>query len=405
MIEKGKRLVLLPDDNHPRVSCPLPLSEECKWKYQVNTVYGGDSIRADGGRWTNYREESKPIDDFTRPLFLMENAPCCPGVRPVNDNNFNGYRFLLDRWSEQADGNNLKSKWDRMPNYVMVDFYDHDKDHLLGEGEPVNDPSGPMQFVSYLNSLRASLPRITATATVSPAPNAAGWNNTAVSVTLGASGDVARSFVMSSFGAQEMKPTAYPATVPVSTGISGEGTTTVSFAAIGRNTIGLRSDQRLVDVRIDRTAPKFISESGNAGTYDADQTINITLTATDEGSGLQTPAQTVISGPAYLYGPGDVSMPVVARDKADNETVYYVRFRVVVTFSSMGNLTRRFVTHQGTLTSLLAKLDAAQRAEDRGDLAQKRQHIDTYINEIQNQTGRFITAEQAAILIRFVQAL
>ena len=77
MIRFNKRVVLLPDDG--RKGGPKT------WLYQVNTVYGDKSLETD--TWADKRDESSPIDDFRRPLFLMEHAPDISLVGQITESN------------------------------------------------------------------------------------------------------------------------------------------------------------------------------------------------------------------------------------------------------------------------------------------------------------------------------
>lgn len=68
-------------------------------------------------------------------------------------------------------------------------------------------------------------------------------------------------------------------------------------------------------------------------------------------------------------------------------------------------MTRQFVGQRGILNSLEAKLNAAEAAAARGNAQAKAGAIGAFINEVQAQAGKALTADQAAILIRLAQAL
>jgi hypothetical protein len=90
-----------------------------------------------------------------------------------------------------------------------------------------------------------------------------------------------------------------------------------------------------------------------------------------------------------------------------------------VNTSSLSNLTARFVTNAGIANSLSEKLRVAAQfapasppasslptsADSSVNLKKKEHHIDLYVKEVNLHTGRFITAQNAAILIRLARAM
>ncbi len=96
----------------------------------------------------------------------------------------------------------------------------------------------------------------------------------------------------------------------------------------------------------------------------------------------------------------------LARDSsyADNVGDGATSFTVTVTQQAVSNLTARFVSNAGVVNSLQQKLRQATDAAARGDLKGKAHHVDVYIHELQNHIGKFVSAQNAAILIRMAQA-
>lgn len=80
-------------------------------------------------------------------------------------------------------------------------------------------------------------------------------------------------------------------------------------------------------------------------------------------------------------------------------------FTVLVTYDSLGALTRRFVKQEGVGKALTAKLDAARASAARGGESSKAGQIEAYIHQLEAQSSKVLTAEQAAILIQLAQAL
>jgi hypothetical protein len=80
-------------------------------------------------------------------------------------------------------------------------------------------------------------------------------------------------------------------------------------------------------------------------------------------------------------------------------------FTVNITYDRLGDLVKQFVTKPGIVNSLLAKLDNAQKTEAKGNTNAKAGMIGAFINEVEAQTGKAISAEHADILITLAKAL
>jgi hypothetical protein len=76
-----------------------------------------------------------------------------------------------------------------------------------------------------------------------------------------------------------------------------------------------------------------------------------------------------------------------------------------VTYDSLSNLVQQFVSNQGIRNSLLAKLDAAKAAAAGGNTQAKDGQILAFINEVEAQSGKAISVENAATLIASAKAL
>jgi hypothetical protein len=184
--------------------------------------------------------------------------------------------------------------------------------------------------------------------------------------------------------------------------ITVEGITTINYRASDR--AGNVEVQRALTVKLDKTAP-LVAYSGNAGTYTVADTVNITCSASDTLSGVASTTCANITGPAYTFGLGAHTFTATAIDVAGNVGTASTTFTVIVTAASLSTLTARFETKPGVANSMAAKLRAAQAAANRGDLKAKAGAIRAYINEVQAQSGKSLTAAQAAILIQLAMAL
>ncbi len=71
----------------------------------------------------------------------------------------------------------------------------------------------------------------------------------------------------------------------------------------------------------------------------------------------------------------------------------------------MCELTEAYVTKAGIANALCAKLDAAERADARGQANAKAGSLGAYVNQLRAQSGKAITAERAEFLIGLVPEL
>jgi hypothetical protein len=144
-----------------------------------------------------------------------------------------------------------------------------------------------------------------------------------------------------------------------------------------------------VTIKRDATPP-VVSFSGNAGTYALTDTVDLTCSATDALSGVASQC-TDVTGPAWTFGSGQVTVTGTATDNAGNVGAGSTSFDVVVTASGLETLVGRLVTDHGVANSLEAKLAA-------GNLA-------AFDHEIDAQTGKKISAADAALLKQLAASL
>ncbi|HEX4565600.1 MAG TPA: hypothetical protein VH138_03170 [Vicinamibacterales bacterium] len=76
-----------------------------------------------------------------------------------------------------------------------------------------------------------------------------------------------------------------------------------------------------------------------------------------------------------------------------------------MTFASLAALTQQFVGQHGISNALVAKLSAAAAAVSRGDLAAEAGALNAYINQLSAQSGKALTAAQAALLQQLAETL
>lgn len=154
----------------------------------------------------------------------------------------------------------------------------------------------------------------------------------------------------------------------------------------------------------DATAP-VVAYTGNAGTYTVDQTVNIACSATDVGSGVVSTTCKNFNGPAYSFALGTNTFSATATDAAGNVGTGSTTFTVKVTTASLITLTRRLVTKKLIAEELVVELQLADAAARAGKPALKAKLIAAYVAELRAITGKAITPDNAAILIRLANAL
>jgi len=150
--------------------------------------------------------------------------------------------------------------------------------------------------------------------------------------------------------------------------------------------------------------PPVITYTGNAGSYTVDQSVSIQCSASDPtpGSGLDSDTCSDVDAPAYTFTLGSHTLSATAEDVAGNVGSGSTTFTVSVTFPSLANLVTRFSTNPDVTAGLndkLAAAAAAKSAKTRGNL------LDAFASQVRAQTGKALTAEQAAILLRLSDAL
>lgn len=152
------------------------------------------------------------------------------------------------------------------------------------------------------------------------------------------------------------------------------------------------------NIILDTTIP-VIQFTGNEGIYPIDAKIAIFCSAKDELSGIASANCPSQEGPAYTFGLGVHKLEATATDKAGNTAVVENEFTVTVDFNSLSRLTRSFVSEDGVANSLIAKLQAAIEAENRGNMKAKENILKAYVNELSAQSGKSIDEQQAKVLV------
>jgi hypothetical protein len=149
-------------------------------------------------------------------------------------------------------------------------------------------------------------------------------------------------------------------TCPAARTVSGE-TAGVDVADGVSDAAGNAATSNTITVRIDRTAPG-VAFTGNAGSYDVDDTVTIGCTAADASSGVAADtcaAAALVSVSAASLGAGTHTLTATATDAAGNTTTASTSFTVVVTAAGLGAVATSFLESSAAFQALPARTQAA----------------------------------------------
>ncbi|NYD41099.1 Ig-like domain repeat protein [Nocardioides panaciterrulae] len=146
-----------------------------------------------------------------------------------------------------------------------------------------------------------------------------------------------------------------------------------------------------VDQTVHRDAtPPTVDYAGNTGGYALTDTVHITCSATDLVSRVASDSCTSVDSPAYLLPGGPQTLTASATDNAGNIGHGSTSFTVVVDAGTMCDLIGSW-TDKGTANSLCTKLH--------------HRSYTSFDNEVRAQTGKRLTVDQAAALLRLRREL
>lgn len=199
--------------------------------------------------------------------------------------------------------------------------------------------------------------------------------------------------------------------------VSDEGTHALQYRSTDR--VGNQENERSIAVNLDKTPPVVTITQPAVTTYTLGSTFIVKYEAHDAISGLDV-ITAMLDGEAIANGqmfdtlfmlPGPHEIVVMAQDLAGWQTTQSRTLVVQVTIEGLVNAKHRLYDMgwiygsgaRGIVNSLDAKLEAAIRARDRGQLHTATNIINAFVHEVEAQTGKHITLEAAAILIRSAQ--
>jgi fibro-slime domain-containing protein len=162
-----------------------------------------------------------------------------------------------------------------------------------------------------------------------------------------------------------------------------------TYTCTATNGAGL-STTKTMSAKRDATVPA-IAFSGNAGTYGVHQTVSITCSASDAMSGIATSNCPGASGAAYTFAVGANTLNASATDKAGNGSTASSTFSVVVRSDDLCTLVNLWVSQKGVANSMCQQL--------------KNGAYEAFRNHVSAQSGKFVSAANATILIALSRSL
>ncbi len=221
---------------------------------------------------------------------------------------------------------------------------------------------------------------------------------------------------------------------PAYTTVAGSSTTfnltgpdgNYEIDTLATDNLGTAETAHVLVLYLDNTPPVITINQPAATTYTHSQTLVLDYTVTDgAGSGVAsfTP---LMDGSATVAGHGlssgqsiwlllEMSLgshifSIDAVDNLGNSSSASVTFTIIVTPDSIKDdvtllYAAGYITKQGTVNSLLAKLDAAKAARERGECATAASIYEAFIDDVMAQSGKSIDPLAAAALIGDAQYL
>jgi hypothetical protein len=252
----------------------------------------------------------------------------------------------------------------------------------------------------------------TTTIAVTGTAGLGGWYRTSVQITLFATDEGGSGVVLTEYSVNG--GTFQPYLGPFS--ISAQGATQIQ-ARSADHAGNLESPGAVAAAKIDSVAPVVTVATPQAANYLHSDTLTLSFAATDSLSGLATgsPSATLDGAAAMngqtislLTGPlGQHVFIAFASDVAGNAGQQSVTYQVVATIDSLIATVNTFAAQRkidpSTQKSLLAKLNDAQQAFDRGNVIVVRNKLNDVITIVNTQTGKSIAVDAANVLVTDTQ--
>jgi subtilisin-like proprotein convertase family protein len=343
--------VQIPDNNSVGVNIPLAVSGLPESINDLNFLLGGTSCSTAIGATTVGLDHT-----YTADLLIKLTSPQGTTVTLINGVGGSGNNFCQTLLDDQAvnsiqsgaaaspftgtfkPANPLSAFSGENPNGTWVlNVSDHAGADIGSVRAFSLIISSPATCDSQGGSADAIAPATSAAR--SAEPNAAGWNNADVQLTLNAidnqGGSGVREIIYSVSGAQSIPSTTVSASAASLT-ISAEGTSVVTFYS--KDNAGNTEAAQTLTLRIDKTKPA-ITLNAPGETYFINQPVNASYSCSDGGSGLTACTGTLPSGAAINTSAiGAWTFTVTATDAAGNaadvSNHYAVAYKIGLLYDS-----------------------------------------------------------------------
>ena len=159
----------------------------------------------------------------------------------------------------------------------------------------------------------------------------------------------------------------------------------------------------MVEIKRDATDPTVTYTGG--GAYGIADEVAVTCSAQDNLSGVASDTFEDASGPAWSFPLGDHTLSATATDGAGNTGSGEVTLSVVAFYDGLCSLVELWVVHKGVANALCAKLRAAEKAEEQGNLGARDGALGAFVSDVEAQSGKKVAADVAPILIVAAESL
>lgn len=167
---------------------------------------------------------------------------------------------------------------------------------------------------------------------------------------------------------------------------------------------------------VDNSAPTIVIAAPQAKTYLHPHYLRLEFMAVDWGAGVQNVAGKLDGVSVanrqlidlYTLALGNHTLVVTATDKLGNQSTKSVTFKVSATIQSLMTSVNRFyaehkIKSARLVSTLLGKLQKAQLYLNRGKTNQAKQQLQSFIQQVQSESGKGITTDAAQKLIADAQ--
>lgn len=176
---------------------------------------------------------------------------------------------------------------------------------------------------------------------------------------------------------------------------------TITATCTATNAVGSSAPS---SVTVSRDTAKPVVTFTGARAYRIDETVAVRCSAADPapGSGLASDTCEDVTGPAWSFTLGGHTVSAGASDVAGNESTATAHFSIGVTFASLESVVEAFSSSDDVTDGLNDKLAAAAKAKT---AATRDNQLKAFENQVRAQRGKALTADEAALLLSFADAL